>query len=281
MADLEYSAEALNTINKFYRCDTLVYVEGDDDELFWATIFEKCVAVKVVAQSVGGAPALDRHIKRIIEEDIRAIAARDADFLVCAEQHSKDPRVIYTYGYSIENTLYTDAAVSQIVKLWCKGKAANHNEECSNWMRAFHEGVTALTTYDAANFLYDCGVLVTGESFTRFAKNANSPELDAEKLKDHIKKISQTISDEMLQSAAKQAKKAGKPTSAWVRGHFLASAVLKFISSRIKTVGLANKISYDALYTNAVQVLDTSFGNKQHPHFQHYDSSVKRAAQYL
>ena len=39
MDDLVYSADALNVIDDFYGVSTIVYVEGNDDEIFWKKIF--------------------------------------------------------------------------------------------------------------------------------------------------------------------------------------------------------------------------------------------------
>ena len=75
MADLTYSADAHNVLSKFYNADKMVYVEGDDDVLFWEFIFNKFSNFKVKVQGVGGKPELEKYIKRICDGEINSIAA--------------------------------------------------------------------------------------------------------------------------------------------------------------------------------------------------------------
>lgn len=280
MAELQYSAEAINTLQKFYRCDTIVYVEGDDDEMFWATIFKCCADLKVVTQSMGGSSELDKQIERIVSEDLKVLAARDADFLICCNQYVSDPRVIYTYGHSIENTLYTEAAVAQIARFWCRDKGPDIKKETSKWMEVFHRNVEGLAAYDAANFLHDCGLSVAGDNVAKFAHRTRDHEIDPQKIQKHLALLTVTISDDMRHEAVAHSNQIGRAVSSWIRGHFLASAVLKFVSSRAKAVGLKGQVSYEALYVGAMQFLESSL-NPVHPHYEHYKESTLAAIQKL
>jgi hypothetical protein len=276
MAELRYSAEAINVLSKFHRCDLIVYVEGDDDELFWSVVFKKCSDKKILPQSVGGAPELDKHITRIIADNLRVLAARDADFLVCCDQHISDPRVIYTYGYSIENTLYTEAAVAQIARLWSKGKGQGTEAETKKWLENFHNAIEELTLYDAANFLHDCGLLVSGENIARFACRDAPHEIDVIKVEKHLVHLASSISAEMRALAAALRIETGRTTPDNVRGHFLASAVLQFVLSHARSAGMNAKISYDGLYAVAIQCLESAL-DKTHPHYDYYCAATRTA----
>lgn len=277
MAKLEYSSDAINTLNKFHRCDTVVYVEGDDDELFWSTIFDRCSELRVMTQAVGGADELDKFIERIVAEDLKVIAARDADFLTLLNRHNSDPRVIHTYGYSIENTIYTEKAINRLVKLWCKGKSGAGNADCREWLQRLHGELEKLTAYDAANFLFNCGVSVVGDNLARFAKKSEPHEVDAAKVSKHINTFCEIISDDMLKDVLNsEPLKNDRTIGSWVRGHFLASAVLQYITLQLKIVGLSTKVTYDGMYTSAMEHLAHNLDNG-HPHYTHYCKSTKTA----
>jgi hypothetical protein len=280
MAELEYSKDAIDTLKKFYRCDTLIYVEGDDDELFWSTVFRRCAETSVEAKSVGGSVELDKFIDRIVTEDLKVLAARDSDLLLYCGKNIHDPRVLYTYGYAIENTLYTERAIFQISQIWCKGKIEDIEQRLSEWLTDFHEKMETITLYDAANFLHNCGVSVSGDNIARFSKTPHGHHVDQSKVSSHIKKIKATITDEMIAATSALENPRGKDSAAWIRGHFLSSAVLHFISHQIKEAGLSSKISYDALYSNAVQALD-SLMTREHPHYDHYSSITKSGLSHI
>ena len=277
MAKLEYSKDAINSLNKFYRCDTIVYVEGDDDALFWTTIFEKLAEVKIAIQSMGGSYELDSFIDRIIEEDLKVIAARDADFLRLCNRHRTDPRVLYTYGYSIENTLYTHESIFRISQIWSKGKNKAKEPDCINWLNSFHKEAEELITYDAANFLFNCGLSVTGENIARFSKKSIPYSIDENKVQKHIEAFQGAISNEMLGKVQEcEFIKMGGAVTNWIRGHFLASAVLQYVSHQIKSAGLSTKITYDGMYANAIEHFSNHL-DKQHPHRDYYRESAVTA----
>ena len=80
MSDIQYSTDALNVLSDFYGVDTLVYVEGDDDVIFWQAIFEKFASRSVRFESVGGDAAL---AKRIASRPLNALSSprRNSQFL--------------------------------------------------------------------------------------------------------------------------------------------------------------------------------------------------------
>lgn len=81
MADLFYSDEALNVKSAFYRANSMVFVEGDDDVLFWHEVFSKIPEASVEVESAGGSDQIDQYITKILSGELQAIAARDSDFL--------------------------------------------------------------------------------------------------------------------------------------------------------------------------------------------------------
>ena len=150
MSDLLYSDDALNVRNAFLRVKTLVYVEGDDDVLFWDEIFSRIPNASVEIESVGGSDQIDTYIEKIAAGNLHAIAARDADFLPHLGKLRGDPRIVYTYGYAIENSLYTADCLASLTKLWCKTNKIQ-TKECADWLNDLATQVRPLIHLDLAN----------------------------------------------------------------------------------------------------------------------------------
>jgi len=91
MADLFYSDEALNVKSAFYRANSMVFVEGDDDVLFWHEVFLKIPEASVEVESAGGSDQIDQYITKILSGELQAIAARDSDFLPHMADIENDP----------------------------------------------------------------------------------------------------------------------------------------------------------------------------------------------
>jgi hypothetical protein len=91
MPDISYSDEALNVRNAFFGAKVIVYVEGDDDVLFWHEVFEQVADDHFEVESVGGVENLDEYIRKIAAGQLSAIAARDADFLPIIGVCSSNP----------------------------------------------------------------------------------------------------------------------------------------------------------------------------------------------
>lgn len=265
MSKLDYSKEAINVLARFYKSDAVVFVEGEDDEDFWRIIFQKCAAANVAVRSVGGAAALDEQIARIVSEDLAVLSARDADYLTCSGRAVSDPRVVYTYGYSIENSLFVTQCVSELTEAWCKGRVKDAAEICQEWQASLYEALTELVTLDAINDVADTGISVLGDNIMRFCKRN---KLCRNTVGQQSENVRAQFSEEQLAAAAARLDP-DVDASRWLRGHFVASACLHFIAEQMKLVGLRSRISYDALYASASQFLKSNFGI-QHPHYRHY-----------
>ena len=62
----------------------------------------------------------------------------------------------------------------------------------------------------------------------------------------------------------------------WLRGHFLASAALKYVLSKAKSLGRRIDLSADSLYAAAIAQFGRSLGHS-HPHQGHYLTSASEA----
>jgi len=122
MSKIDYSIDALNVRNCFFSTDTIVYVEGDDDILFWDKVFRASTSASIYIEAVGGSKELDKYIELINSGELESIAARDSDYLDFEGKKNGDSKIIYTVGHSIENSIYCADFICRLAMLFCKKK---------------------------------------------------------------------------------------------------------------------------------------------------------------
>ncbi len=113
MASLEHSVEAKNVTNKFYQVDKMIYVEGQDDIIFWDIILKEFAQFTFKIEKAGGKEELEKYIEEIKSGVASYFVARDSDYdEILGFDEVKG--VIRTYGHSIENTIGTSAKLSSV-----------------------------------------------------------------------------------------------------------------------------------------------------------------------
>ena len=188
MRDIFYSDEAINIRNAFLGVDVIIYVEGDDDVLFWSDIFSKVAPPsRFEVEPANGAENLDEYIAKINDGTIAAIAARDSDFLKAHNKIINHPRIIYTVGYSIENSLYTTDILMRLSQSWCKSIKIGLNE-CEEWFSCIIDNFSDLICLDIANSLNNGGEATIGDNCTKFMKSQTSHIPCTKKIATHIEK---------------------------------------------------------------------------------------------
>ncbi len=277
MPDLSYSDDALNVRSAFFGAKAIVYVEGDDDVLFWQEVFSRVTNEPFEVESLGGAPALDEHIAKIASGQLQGIAARDADFLPILGKRYQSPRVVYTVGYSIENSLYTSTALTNLVRLWCKSPKVPA-AECAEWLTQFALTLGPLVHLDAANAISGAGVATVGENCSRYMTSANSAAACPAKVAVAAKAITPKIPSSAIAKASASIGAKPEDILAHLRGHFLASAVHRYIVKNAKAFGKKVSISAESLYAAAIVEFAKSL-QSEHPHRSHYLDSARSAWQ--
>jgi hypothetical protein len=271
VADLEYSLDAINVLNRFYRCEVLVYVEGDDDVPFWRTVFAAFYGETIAVESVGSSPDVDKYIARIVEEDAKLVVARDKDYLAITGQVVKHDRVVYTYGHSIENSLYVPGVIEKVAQV-CHRKNAPKKGAVGSWMVRLCEVLRPVVIFDIANELGGFGISVLGLNCARFMKSARSSIIDPARVDAWIKEVGSRITERYRKAAEDAIVRGGGYDRRLVRGHVLASAVLRFVSTHA-----ARNVAYETLYASAVSVFAREIEH-DHPHRDYYRGVVERAA---
>jgi hypothetical protein len=275
MLDLSYSDDALNVRNAFFGAKAIVYVEGDDDVLFWQEVFSRVTDEPFEVESLGGSPALDEHIAKIASGQLQAIAARDADFLPILGKRCKHPKVVYTFGYSIENSLYVTTTLTQLVRLWCKSPRVTA-AECAEWLSTLAGTCGPLVHLDAANTLTSAGVATLGDNCSRYMTSANSATACPTKVAAAVTAIAAKLPSGAVATATASVGAKPEDVLTNLRGHFLASAVHRYIAKRAKSFGRKVSISAESLYAAAIVQFAMTL-NADHPHKAHYLDSAKKA----
>jgi hypothetical protein len=276
VAELQYSVDALNAKSAFYRAKTLVYVEGDDDVLFWEELFSKVPDFSAAIESVWGSGELEKYIKQIEAGDLHAIAARDSDFLRFQGAVSQAARVIYTFGYSMENSLYTADVIHQLAKTWCKSPSITR-AQCSQWLADLGLAFSPLIELDVANAISNCGEVVLTDNCTRFMTGQSSATPCSKKIATHAADVRTRIPSRAVAAAKRARATAPNGSVDHLRGHLLATAVVKFLLQTAKALGKKINVSMDSLYANAISNFARAFG-PAHPHYAHYSASISAAA---
>ncbi|KKD60179.1 hypothetical protein RN22_12725 [Grimontia sp. AD028] len=276
MSSVEYSSDAVNVLNKFHRCQDLIYVEGDDDKLFWDVILKKFGIKNYKIEAKDGCDELDKYISRLISEDLNIYVARDSDYIDIIGSFPQHKRLIKTYGYSIENTLFEPSSVAEITKLWIKGNEVNV-QEIYDLIDEVLSHIKPVLELDVANYKFDLYVDVLGDNCTRYMKSQSCTNVDGKKVSAHYKKLVDNFTDAQIEQVKEIINNSDLELFEVIRGHFLQSIILKLISMCVVDNGYSQKLSHHALYTNAIQQMKIMFSDEDHAHYDYYKNSIELA----
>ena len=268
MADLSYSDEALNVKSAFYQAKTMIFVEGDDDVLFWDHVFSMIPEASVQVESTGCASRVDEYITKILSGAIHAVAARDSDFLPHTTGLENDPRILYTFGYSIENSLYTAESITALAKLCCKNPNIPAADSTA-WLTNVVTTLKPLIHLDLGNRMSKVGVCTVTDNCTQLMTSEKSCLPCSSKVTTQVNHARALVPADELALAVKKLGCCPEKLIRWLRGHFLASAVLKYLHIKAKSFDRKFSMSLDALYFAAMGHFGHVLG-VSHPHREYY-----------
>jgi len=275
MSDIQYSTDALNVLSDFYGVDTLVYVEGEDDVIFWQAIFEKFATRSVRFESVGGDAALAKRIAQICAGEVHALAAADADYSALVGSQKHHPCILYSFGYSIENSLFTVESLTEICNVVCRGFRASP-DICRNWLASFLAAFRELIAYDIANRCTNGPELVLGDNCSRFMVDGTAHQFCGKKIAAKCKALETVVDPDQIEHWRLETSRTDFDLLRWIRGHFLTTAIQKFIVSRLKEIGKKPVLSGGQVFESAMIWFRMSVAIT-HPHSEHYRTAVMRA----
>lgn len=274
MSDLFYSSEAEDVMNLFYQVDYMLYVEGPDDVCFWEIIFQKVSNISVQVQDVGGSNELKPYIERIMNNELDAIIACDSDFTKFDDSNIVHPRIVRTYGYSIENTFVNERTIHKVVKNLGRFNAKNAAVyDFKKWFDNANEKTQRLVLLDIFNYLHKKGVSVVGDNAERFMKSKKSSELCDEKIQSYIDTLMDKLEGYNEDEIISRITLLGIDSSLWLRGHFLFSVLFKCVVTALNQSGKKVSMSAEAFYTSLITAFEMTFNNTQ-PDFEYYTREI-------
>ncbi|PWC10085.1 DUF4435 domain-containing protein [Brenneria corticis] len=278
MPDLAYSNEAQNVLNLFYQVDYMVYVEGPDDICFWETIFKKTSNLKIEIQDVGGCEELQPYIDKVYNGEIDAIIACDMDLKKFDKTLKDHNKIIRTRKYSIENSLINEIIILRIIKLLGRYSSKEIKKfNVNKWMLDFYDKTLPLIKLDIINFLFSKGVSVIGDNADRFMESKNSYTLSEDKIQQYIEKLGINLSEEEQRLLEEEIAINKDELSFWLRGHFLFSAALRFISYSLRNDKRRVTLSNDAFYASLIQAFDSVF-DESNDEYIYYKTKINMIA---
>lgn len=254
MNGFNYSVEAENVTNLFYDKDCILYVEGDDDIPFWNSVFNLYSSITFEIISLNGSEEVDEKIKLILNDGLDVLVARDKDYkdiegsLVCND------KIVYTYGYSIENSLYSKMVLKDVLFKLSKGGSRRSEEmDSDRWYEDFVSSARQLVTFDASSHLSGAGIRVMGDNCSQFIISKKIPIIVDEKVINYFSNINvQDIDPQYIESVSDKIKELGYPLYRHMRGHFLKTAIQAYVTYVMKKLGVRTSVSYDLLYIAAL-----------------------------
>lgn len=274
MTELSYSNGARNVLNRFHRVEKILYVEGDDDVLFWELIFNQISNFSVKVKEVGGKKEIVKtYINEVIANQANYLIAIDSDFdkLTSEKYH---PNIISTFGYSIENTIITDLSLTKVLRTLCKMPGRDVPESLSReWIIELEKSITPLVLHAIVNDEDRLGYSVIPQNSDRFMKSQKSCQLCEQKIKDHLDQLSIEISEERKAKIYEALSKTKLSIIDMLLGHFLFSAASRLMRIKVEELKTKVSISNDMLFSSLLLAFESLF-DSTHPHYDHYKTSI-------
>ncbi|HAV14320.1 MAG TPA: hypothetical protein DCX06_12630 [Opitutae bacterium] len=115
---LTRSAAASSVLHKFHRTKYIIYVEGDRDFVFWSQLGH---LFGIKPKKSGGKSKCKIYAEQLLESNGNYLVCMDRDYDIFANNRLSDARIIYTYGYSIENHVATCSSIAKYLTFRGKG----------------------------------------------------------------------------------------------------------------------------------------------------------------
>lgn len=247
-----YSNEALSVRSNFLDVDFMVYVEGDDDVIFWSAILESIPNQNGKVESLGGINELVKK-KTEMPEVSNFLIACDRDYSDFAVEQEPCEGIIRTPGYSIENMMYCPKNLGRLVRKLVRAQHQIFEEEIAGLFEVFEREVAELLVYDIANYRFGLGQEVLKKASDRFWTRSKGSTLSPAKIDAFIQEIDEHFTTEQLDEVREMLYANTRPIRLIIRGHFLTFAASKFIRTiASKHRGRKVNISNEHIYTETV-----------------------------
>lgn len=220
-------------------------VEGSSDCPFWSNFFPNEInGYKRKIKPVGGRLEVQLYINEILLNKAKFAVAIDSDYrllLNCLHQNS---RILETRYHSIENLMLCPSVIASVIR------NLSHNTEyevltVDAWLEYFDLATHLLMIADLIIEKNNFGKQCVGENCSSFLTKKHEPTFDPTKIANLLAKLDlpKEEFDEISQKIE------NVKSRFHIRGHFLFSAVLCFISHEVKKIRKKSvSLSSDSFY---------------------------------
>lgn len=273
MSDITYSGEARNVLNLFHRVEKMLYVEGDDDILFWELIFKKLSHFSVRVQKVGGKEEIKKYIDEVISGQATYLIAMDSDFdKFTSQKHHAN--IISTFGYSIENTIITGSVLDKVLRTVCKVQDCDMPKNLSKeWLYELEKKVTPLILYAITNNKQKLGYAIIPDNSDRFMKSPKSCEICEQKINSYLDNLPIEISEEQQVNIYTTLDLQRLSFLDVIFGHFLMSAAFRLIKVKTEELRTNIPISREMFFSSLFLAFESLF-DPTHPHYDYYKTCL-------
>ena len=227
------TSSGIRNTHLFYSGFYLVIVEGQSDCTFWSNFFPKILnGYKRKIKSVGGRPEVQNYLDEILRNNAKFAVAIDSDYRLILNGLYQDSQILETEYHSIENIMLCSSVVASIVR------NLSHDPDyepssVDSWLDHFNTATHSLMVADIVIEKNNLGKRCVGDNCSLFLMNKNSPSFDLAKIDAFLKKLD--LPEEEFNTLSQKTKHL-KPQF-HIRGHFLSSAALFFVSHEVKKFG--------------------------------------------
>lgn len=250
-----YSQKALAVRSKFTKRLIHCFVEWEEDKVFWSTVmtfYNKNFLLRF--HMAGDCGAVDNIIDLIINGDENKMAIRDSDYLEIISSKIDHPRIIYTFGYSVENSIYNAKNLTRAIECLALGDRITI-KEVEDWLKDCADKLEDLIILDIADITLSRGVGPLGDSSVGFVAHHKDYEIDEHIVNQKLAQYSHLFSQSEIDSAKLKYNKYRKRKYLLIRGHFLNHITVNFINRKIDTIrpqGKKAKVNYTSIFAQLV-----------------------------
>jgi hypothetical protein len=202
---------------------------------------------------VGGRLEVQNYIDELLLNKAKFAVAIDSDYRFLLNCLHQDSRILETKYHSIENLMLCPSVIASVIR------NLSHDTEyevltADDWLKHFDEATHSLMVADLIIEKNKLGKQCVGENCSLFLISNNNPTFDTNKIDRFIQKLNLPMEefDEMGGKVEKV-----KPRF-HIRGHFLFSAVLCFISHEVKKIRKKSvTISKDSFYAMLIALCES------------------------
>lgn len=261
MADINYdfkrSVDSELATAYFFEKEYMGFVEGKDDILYWSKKLEEHNINNIHFEEFSGKENINKELEELLRNKELKFIFLDRDYNEILKKMLENDQVIYTYGYSIENTFCCIESLVEII-LDCeiiqkkeKEKIEKIKEDIDEFLEKVKKQVIELLIFDILNEKkagqegYRATGFIPTKSYAEFFKN--NFEWKSEETKENLFSFAQC---NFKQEEIDELKEffVSRDWKKYIRGHFLNSIFLlifkKFVSGSI-TLQFFNKTLID------------------------------------